>query len=173
MGKKYVFSCCGGGQVVSVLPTFESCWWLQFFSVKLLLKKEKINKKRPGLAHIFWRSEYSLFWGKRHGVNIVSTREIEACWSDILSIIIFFISFIPKTNEKNGWLPNSLKWKLENITIIASWAAILGLLFVYFLSSQRILTYRRLQRNLSKLATYHRPSSLFRCPLTKYRHFIY
>ena len=48
---------CGGGQVVSVLAFYSddpssNPAEVFNFSVKLLLKRTKINKKRPGLAHL-------------------------------------------------------------------------------------------------------------------------
>ena len=48
----------GGGQVVSVLAFYSddpssNPAEVYNFSVKLLLKRTKINKKRPGLAHFF------------------------------------------------------------------------------------------------------------------------
>ena len=48
----------GGGQVVSVLVFYSDNLSsnpaeVYNFSVKLLLKRTKINKKRPGLAHFF------------------------------------------------------------------------------------------------------------------------
>ena len=47
---------CGGGQVVSVLAFYSdnpssNPAEVYNFSVKLFLKRTKINKKRPGLAH--------------------------------------------------------------------------------------------------------------------------
>ena len=49
---------CGGGKVVSVLAFYSdnpssNPAEVYNFSVKLLLKRTKINKKRPGLAHFF------------------------------------------------------------------------------------------------------------------------
>ena len=48
----------GGGQVVSMLAFYSddpssNPAEVYNFSVKLLLKRTKINKKRPGLAHFF------------------------------------------------------------------------------------------------------------------------
>ena len=53
---------CGGGQVVSVLAFYSdnpssNPAEVYNFSVKLLLKRMKINKKRPGLAHFFFKKK--------------------------------------------------------------------------------------------------------------------
>ena len=50
---------CGGGLVVSVLAFYSDDpssipAEVYNFSVKLLLKRTKINKKRPGLAQFFF-----------------------------------------------------------------------------------------------------------------------
>ena len=58
---RYTFQLCSvggrvGGQVVSILAFYSddlcSLWSLQFFCKICLLKWTKINKKRPGLAHL-------------------------------------------------------------------------------------------------------------------------
>ena len=56
----------GGGQVVSVLAFYSvdpssNPAEVYNFSVKLLLKRTKINKKRPGLAHFFLKKALNHF----------------------------------------------------------------------------------------------------------------
>ena len=68
-GNNVVSEGRGGGQVVSVLAFYSddpssNPAEVYNFSVKLLLKRTKINKKRPGLAHFKKNNVVSSLGGK-------------------------------------------------------------------------------------------------------------
>ena len=51
----------GGTHLLLQQSKFESRRSLKFFSIKFVLKRTKINKKRPGLPHFFKKSRAGTF----------------------------------------------------------------------------------------------------------------